>query len=167
MLVVMTLSPRWRKALLTTHIVTALGWLGVDAVLATLAAAGLAGYDPDVVYPAAALVGTVLLGPLTVLAWVVGVLNGLLTRWGVLTWWWVVVKLVITTGMVGMVLLVLTPTLRTAGELGALLPAEDRLSLLMAPSVSGTLLILATVLSTYKPWGRLNQPKPIRRTVDA
>lgn len=161
----MTLSPRWRKALLTAHVATAVGWLGADAVLMTLAGAGLAGTDPAVVYPAAALVGSVLLAPLTVLAWLIGMLNGLLTRWGVLTWWWVAVKFAITTGMVGMVLLVLTPKLRTAGELAGALPAEARMDLFVAPTVSSGLLVLATVLSTYKPWGRLRRTERARRPV--
>jgi hypothetical protein len=39
----MELSPRWRKALLTVHVATAVSWLGADVVLVTLGAAGLTG----------------------------------------------------------------------------------------------------------------------------
>lgn len=159
----MMLSPRWRKALLTVHIATAVAWLGVDAVLLTLGLAGLRGADPAVVYPAAALVGSVLLAPLSVAVWVFGLLSGLLTRWGVLTWWWVVVKFTVTTVMVGLVLFRLTPMLRSAGELGAALPAGARSDLLAAPIVSGSLLLLTVVLSTYKPWGRLRRATPAAR----
>ena len=31
----MRLPPRWRKAVLTVHVMTAVGWLGVDLVLLT------------------------------------------------------------------------------------------------------------------------------------
>ncbi len=151
----MELSPRWRKALLTVHVATAVSWLGADVVLVTLGAAGLTGNTA--VYPAMAVVGALLV-PLTVVIWLVGVLNGLLTRWGVLTWWWVAVKFGITTVMVLLVLFLLGPALAGAGDLGAALPRRERVNLVVAPSVSGSLLVLATVLSTYKPWGRVRGP---------
>ncbi|MDG4789056.1 hypothetical protein O7626_24520 [Micromonospora sp. WMMD1102] len=149
----MKLSPPWRKALLTLHVVTAVGWLGIDVVLLTLGVAGARGADPDLVYPAAALVGQAVFVPLSVLAWLVGLASALLTPWGLLRHRWVVVKLVITTVLVGAVLFALLPNLRAA-ELGAATPADARQGLLAAPIVSSTLLVVATVLSTYKPWGR-------------
>jgi hypothetical protein len=48
----MRLPPRWRMAVLTVHVITAVGWLGVDLVLLTFGIAGLSGADPDLVYPA-------------------------------------------------------------------------------------------------------------------
>lgn len=152
----MRLSPRWRKALLTLHIVTSVGWLGVSAVLLTLGAAGAAGADPAVVYPALGLVGTVLLTPLAVAAWVFGLLTSLLTPWGVFKHWWVTVKLVATTVLTVLVLFALGPTLRLAAT-GAALPGEAREQLLAAPIVQTVALIVVTVLSTYKPWGRLRR----------
>lgn len=162
----MTRTPRTaRKALLTLHLVTSLGWLGADLVLLTLGVAVLRGADPDVVYPVAALVGTALFAPLSVVVWVVGVLSALLTPWGLLRHRWVLVKLLITTVMVLLVLFLLTPNLRAAGELGAALPPGDRADLVIAPTVSTSLMVVATVLSTYKPWGRLRRatPPPRRR----
>lgn len=159
----MKLAPRTRKALLTLHIVTSVGWLGVDLVLLTLGIAGLSGVEPDVVYPAAGLVGRMLFAPLGVLAWVVGVLSAVLTPWRLLRHWWVVVKLVITTVMLGLILLALYPTLTDAAELGATLTSRQRIDLVIAPSVSSTLMIIATVLSTYKPWGRLRPATPTVR----
>ncbi|WP_433114620.1 hypothetical protein [Micromonospora sp. CA-246542] len=148
------IAPRTRKALLTLHLVTSLGWLGADLVLLTLGIAAQRGADPAVLYPVAGLVGTVLFAPLSVLVWLVGVASALLTPWGLLRYRWVVIKLVITTVMVGLVLFLLTPNLRHAGALGAALPARDRADLVIAPAVSTSLMIIATVLSTYKPWGR-------------
>jgi len=153
----MTLTPPWRKALLTLHVVTSVGWLGVDLVLLTLSLAGLAGTDPDLVYPAIGLIGMTLFVPLSLLAWLVGVLTALLTPWGLLRHRWVIVKLIITTVMLGAVLFALLPNLRAAAELGAALPDDGRRGLIMAPIVSSTLLIIATVLSTYKPWGRIGR----------
>ncbi|MFF4876053.1 hypothetical protein [Micromonospora sp. NPDC000668] len=154
------LPPSARKALLTLHLVTSLGWLGTDLVLLTLGVAALRGADPAVVYPAAALVGTVLFAPLSVLVWLVGVASAVLTPWGLLRYRWVLTKLVITTVMVGLVLFLLTPNLRHAGALGVALPARDRADLVIAPAVSTSLMIIATVLSTYKPWGRRPVARP-------
>ncbi|MFG3554869.1 hypothetical protein ACGGAQ_10785 [Micromonospora sp. NPDC047557] len=154
------ISPTTRKALLTLHIITSVGWLGADLVLLTLGIAAQRGADPAVVYPVAGLVGTVLFAPLSVLVWLVGVASALLTPWGLVRYRWVLVKLVITTVMVGLVLFLLTPNLRHASALGAALPARDRADLVIAPAVSTSLMIIATVLSTYKPWGR----RPARPT---
>ncbi|WBB67046.1 hypothetical protein [Micromonospora sp. WMMD812] len=155
------IPPGTRKALLTAHLVTSLGWLGIDLVLLTLGVAVLRGADPTVVYPVTALLGTALFAPLSVIVWLVGVVSALLTPWGLLRHRWVLVKLLITTVMVVLVLALLTPNLRAAGELGAALPARDRADLVIAPAVSTTLMVVATVLSTYKPWGRLRRAVPV------
>ncbi|MGW2624894.1 hypothetical protein [Micromonospora taraxaci] len=154
------IPPTARKALLTLHLVTSLGWLGADLVLLTLGIAVQRGADPAVFYPVGAVVGTVLFAPLSVLVWLIGVVSAVLTPWGLLRYRWVLVKLVITTVMVGLVLFLLTPNLRHAGTLGAALPARDRADLVIAPAVSTTLMIITTVLSTYKPWGRRQAARP-------
>ncbi|MFJ8578441.1 hypothetical protein [Micromonospora sp. NPDC093277] len=157
------LSPPGRKALLTLHLVTSLGWLGADLVLLALGVAGLRGADPEVVYPAAGLLVTWLFAPLSVLVWLIGLASALLTPWGLLRWRWVLVKFAITTAMLGLVFLLLAPTVRRLGELGADLATRDRLDLIIPPTVSSTLLIIMTVLSTYKPWGRLRPPAQAAR----
>jgi hypothetical protein len=148
----------WRKALLTLHIVTAVGWLGVDLVLLTFGIAGLAGADPDLVYPAQSLIGRMVFTPLSVLVWLVGVGSALLSPWGLVKHRWVLVKLLLTTLMLVLVLTLLYPGLREAGDLAGALPRPDRVNMVVAPAVSTTLLLVATVLSTYKPWGRLRRP---------
>ncbi|MCG5458601.1 hypothetical protein PSH03_004358 [Micromonospora sp. PSH03] len=160
------IRPSTRKALLTLHLVTSLGWLGADLVLLTLGIAVQRGADPAVVYPVTALVGTVLFAPLSVLVWLIGVASSLLTPWGLLRHRWVLVKLVLTTVMVGLVLFLLTPNLRHAGAVGAALPARDRADLVIAPAVSTSLMVIATVLSTYKPWGRRPATRAARTTRD-
>ena len=158
----MRLPPRWRKAVLTVHVVTAVGWLGVDLVLLTFGIAGLTGADPELVYPAQSLIGRMLFTPLSVLVWLVGVVNAVFTPWGLLKHWWVVVKLLLTTLMLVLVLFLLYPGLTEAGELAGALPRPDRINMVVAPSVSTSLLIFATVLSTYKPWGRVRSGGPAR-----
>ncbi len=151
----MRFTPRWRKAILTLHVITAVGWLGSDLVLLTLGISGLSGAaDKDVAYPAMSIVGTALFVPLSYLVWVIGVVNAVGTPWGLLRWWWVAVKLTIVTVMLFLVTFLLYPGLVDAGELGSALPRRDQINLVVAPSVSSTLLIVSTILSTYKPWGR-------------
>ena len=150
----MRLPPGWRKALLTLHVVTSVGWLGVDLVQLTLAVAGVTGSDRTVVYPALGFVGLTLFVPLSVVVWLVGVVSSLFTPWGLLKHWWVVTKLGLTTVMLGLVLFQLRPNLVRVTQLGAAVDAQTRHNLLMAASVSTTLLVVATILSTYKPWGR-------------
>ncbi len=150
----MQLTAGRRKALLTLHVTTAVGWLGVDVALLVLAVAGRAGVDAAVVYPAMGLIGRLLFVPLSVLAWLIGVANAVVTPWGLIRHRWVLTKLVLTTGMLVAILFLLRPNLNAAWELGAALPDGVRLDLLMAPAVSSTLLVAATLLSTYKPWGR-------------
>jgi hypothetical protein len=151
----MKVSPRWRKALLTLHIATAVGWLGADLVLLTFGVAGLRGTDPALVYPAAELVGRYVFAPLSLAVLLIGVLSALLSPWRLLRYWWVVTKLSIVAVMVVLVFVLLLPGLDQAGGLGPALPERDRINLVVAPSVSSTLLLIATVLSTYKPWGRV------------
>ena len=150
----MRLTPRWRKATLTVHVATSVGWLGVDLVLLALGITGLAGWRPEVVYPAMGYVGLALFSPLSFLVWLIGVFYAWTTPWGVLRHWWVIAKLTIVTVMLALVLLALRPNLVAALEAAGALDRQHRLNLLIAPAVSSTLLVIATTLSTYKPWGR-------------
>ncbi|MEU9825655.1 hypothetical protein [Micromonospora chersina] len=157
------LSPAGRKALLTLHVVTSVGWLGADLVLLALGVAGLRGADPEVVYPAAALLVTWLFAPLSVVVWLVGLASALLTPWGLLRWRWVLVKFAVTTVVLTLVLLLLTPRVRHLGELAGAATTHLRVDLVVAPTVSSTLLLVVTALSTYKPWGRLRPARPAAR----
>jgi hypothetical protein len=56
--------------------------------------------------------------------------------------------------MLVLVVLALRPNLVAALDLGGALDFRHRLNLLIAPIVSSTLLVIATTLSSYKPWGR-------------
>ncbi|MFI5958618.1 hypothetical protein [Cryptosporangium sp. NPDC051539] len=112
----MKLHPRARKIVLIAHVTTSVGWFGADAVLLVLGIAGLTGAvgGPATVYPVAGLIGTVLIAPLTVAALVTGVVFSVGTKWGLVRYWWVAVKLVVTVLMNGLVLFLLTPGRRAA-----------------------------------------------------
>jgi hypothetical protein len=143
-------------------VITAVGWLGSDLVLLTLAAAGLAGYRPEVVYPAMGFVGLVLFLPLSFAVWLIGVVNAWTTPWGLLRHWWVIVKLILTTAMLVAVFFALRPGLESALAEGAALDQQERIGLMFPPVVSTSVLVFATVISTFKPWGRTRRATPDR-----
>lgn len=163
------LSGRGRKAALTTHICTSVGWLGVDVVLAVFVLTAALSTDPLVIgasYYGIAIFAVWAKLPLGVLSLVSGVLLGWGTKYGLVRYWWVAVKLVLN-----LVLVLLTATLlrssvdasRTYGEQVltgqvVLNPPEE---LIYPVIVSPSALLFAIVLSVYKPWGR------VRRTPSA
>jgi hypothetical protein len=154
----MLLPQPWRKLLLSVHVGTTVSVLGADLALLTLVVSGLLGSEPRSVYPAAQVVGANLVAPLAVGALGTGLLLGLLTPWGLLRYWWVTIKLVITAVLTGAVLFVLLPSLgRAANSAAAAEPFTDpqRVPLVVAPALASTLLVLALTLAVFKPGWRL------------
>ena len=160
---ILPMRPRSRKAVLTLHIVSAGAWIGVDVVVACLVLIGRTGDDRGtraLAYQALAefVVAPMLLAALICL--VTGVLLGVATKWGLVRYWWVLVKLVMNIVLCALILLVLRPGMgevRAHGEaLATGLPAAgDVSSLVYPPTVSLTALTIAVLLSVYKPWGRI------------
>jgi hypothetical protein len=148
------LAPRWRKLLLTTHIGSSVGLLGTDATVLLLAVTGAQGRDPGAVYPAAQLIGSLVLVPAALLSLTTGVLLGLLTSWGLFRHWWVTAKLALTTAGAVLSLVVLTPALEgLADGPGGTLP--ERLELVRDSGAASVVLLTTLVLSVYKPFGRV------------
>ena len=157
-----TLAAPWRKLLLTVHVVVTVSVLGADLVLLLLGLSSLGGADPRTIYPAAHLVSARLVAPLAVLALSTGLLQGILTQWGLLRYWWVTIKLAITAVLTGVVLFVLVPGLSAtadavSGPSPHLLTIGERLPLVVAPVVASTLLVLNVVLAIFKPAWRLRR----------
>lgn len=159
----MTFGSRTRKAVLTTHIASSVGWLGAVAAVIALATAGLAADDADVrraAFIATELIGWAVLIPLAVVSFATGVAQSLGTSWGLLRHYWVVYKLAIT--LVSTIVLVLyTQTLATYADVAARptwAPSDLRIlddpSLLIHAGIVALLLSLATGLAVFKPSGR-------------
>ena len=159
------LSPRLRKAALLLHIVSGIGWMGADIVLFILLYTGLTTVDGAIA--ASCYVAVSVFVPIAVPALSLGVLvSGLAlgwgTRWGVLRYWWVVVKLALALTMVVLVFVSLVPGVEELARAEATLSADavrDSLGgapaqLLFPPVVSFAMLAIAAILSVFKPWGR-------------
>lgn len=153
------LSPRMRKFTLLIHVIAAVSWLGLDVGLLTLSVTGQISDDPATIraaYVAMDVFGDVLLIPVALLTLVTGILLGVGTRWGLLRYYWVLTKLVLTLVAFTATIAALRPSLEQAArdalgtppEVGA--AASD---VLVAPCVALTLYTFMTVLSIYKPWG--------------
>lgn len=148
------------KALLAAHVATTVGVLGADLALLALGVAGANGSEPATVYPAAHRIGAWVIAPLAVASLGTGVLLGASTRWGLVTYWWVAIKLAVTVALTAMLLLVLVPAL---GDAAAAVPTPTaheladtaRRRLAIAPIIASVLLALNVALAVYKPGGRV------------
>jgi hypothetical protein len=151
-------SPRWRKAALTSHVVSSVGWLGAVAAFLALAVAAVT--TPDVgssrsLYVAMDVLGLWLLVPLSLWSFASGLVQGWVTSWGLLRHWWVVFKLSISVVATGILLLYT----RTLEQLGDAAQGGDPHGLLpsSSPVVHATgavvLLLVAAALSVFKPKG--------------
>jgi len=157
------MRPRTRKGVLVAHIVAAGAWIGLDVMLAVLVFTPLLTSDAALAalcYQALPLlVWPILLSGLACLA--TGVVLGLGTHHGLVRYWWVVVKLVLNVVLTLLVLVLLRPGLDEAAQVGRQLAtggaAADPATLVFPPIVSGTSLVVATVLAVYKPWGRVRR----------
>lgn len=150
----------WRKLLLSVHIIVSVGLLGADAALLVLCISGVRGAIPITVFPAAHLIGTTLLVPLALLALATGVIQSLLTPWGLVRYWWVTIKLALTIGGIVLGTLVLVPTLGAAADAAVSAPGTqvfpvDRIGLVKDASAASIVLIVTVLLAVYKPFGRL------------
>lgn len=158
------LPPQWRKVLRAAHVTVSVGLLGGDAAVLALTSAGRLGSDPVTVYPAAHLIGELLLLPLAVLALVTGIVLGLLTPWGLLRYWWVVTSLAVTAGGTVLATFVLVPGLDAAASAAlARHPVADTTGLVRDSGAACGVLIATVVLSYVKPFGRVRRRPGIER----
>jgi hypothetical protein len=146
--------------LLTVHVIATVSLIGTDLVLFVLGVSGFRGADPRSVYPAASLVGTLLLQPLAIIALATGVLQVAVTSWGLFSYWWVVIKLTITAVLTTLVILVLVPALAALAHAATGLSPEaitssQRLQIALVPSLAAMLLVVNVALGLFKPGWRL------------
>ena len=159
------LAPRVRKAVLTVHIVSAGVWIGVDVLVAVLVGVGLGGGSVAARGLALRALAEFVVAPMLTSALVClgsGLLLGLATKWGLVRYWWVVVKLVMNVLLCVLIVVALQPGMADVGTAGVAVeagqvPVTDLSSLVYPPTVSLTMLAVATVLSVYKPWGRVRR----------
>lgn len=156
----MRASAAARKFTLTAHVVASVGWLGAIVAFLGLAITGLAADDVQLVrgvYLVAEPLTWFVIVPLAVASLVTGIVQSLVTTWGLVQHYWVIFKLVLTV-VATVVLLLYTQTVASLADRAQVETAS--LSQLRAPTFvlhSGAALLLllaATALAVYKPAGR-------------
>jgi hypothetical protein len=156
------MTPRVRKIALTAHVTSSVGWIGAVAVFLVLALAGLNSKDFETVraaYVSMELTGWFVIVPLALASLLTGLVQALGTAWGLFRHYWVLVKLVITVLATVILLVHMRPighmaeAVRRAtlddGELGGL-----RIQLVADAGAALVVLLVAVVLSVFKPQGR-------------
>jgi hypothetical protein len=168
----MLLKPGPRKALLTTHVLASVGWVGAVLVYLALSIAAFTSTDTTLVraaYVAMDWAAWIVLIPLAVASLVTGVVQSLVTKWGLVRHYWVIFKLGITV-VATAVLVTYTGTLDTLATVATQEPFSAReLEFLRSPTVivhsTGALLLLVatTLLAVYKPTGLTRRGHRLRQ----
>jgi hypothetical protein len=163
----MIMTSRLRKVALTVHVTLSVGWLGAVAAYLTLAVAGLTTRDSemaDSAYRAMEVIGLGIIVPCSLGALLSGLVQSLGTEWGLFRYYWIVAKLSLTVVATG-VLLMHVPAVTRMARLAvstSLSTGDFRLLRiqLVIHAVGGLLVLLAaTTLSVYKPWGRIGSAR--------
>lgn len=155
------MTPGLRKFVLTAHIISSVGWLGAVAAFLALSIAGLTSPDAQQIraaYIAMDLTGWFVIVPLGFASLVTGLINSLGSAWGLFRHYWVLFKLLISIVATGLLLLHMQPTSYVANvaantALSAADLREVRIQLVADAGAAVVVLVIATVLSVYKPRG--------------
>jgi hypothetical protein len=155
------MSPQLRKAALTVHVLSSVGWLGAVVTFLALAIAGLNSPHPQLVraaYLGMDLIGWAVIFPLSLASLLSGIIQALGTVWGLFRHYWVLFKLVLTTLATALLLLHLQPVGWVADRASTmdLAPTDMaglRVQLVGDAAAAVVVLLVATVLSIYKPRG--------------
>lgn len=152
-----------RKLVLTLHVTSSVGWLGAVVAYLAIAVAGLRSSDAELVrgaFRTMELVGFTVIVPLSIATLATGLFQSLATEWGLFRHYWIIAKLVIA-AVATAILLVHMNTAVTSAAAAAADAAFSKDGLGMLPTqlvvhAAGGLvaLVIATVLSVFKPWGR-------------
>ncbi len=144
----MTMSSGLRKLALTTHVSSSVGWFGAIAAFLALAITGLIRQDPKLVHAAdlgMLRIGWFVLVPLSFVSPLSGLIQSLGTEWGLFRHYWILAKLAMNV-FANIVLLMFMQQLGSAAYTGSDAPPVHSIVALL-------LLLVATVLSVYKPRG--------------
>jgi hypothetical protein len=158
----MTKALELRKFALTVHVIVSVGWAGAIAAFLALAVAGLISLDIQLArasYLAMDLTYRMVVIPLGLASLGTGLASSLASEWGLLRHYWVLAKLGLSIPAAILMLVHMQPVGRMAGAaVATTLSSSDlsglRMQLVMYAGTASLVLLVATVLSTYKPRGK-------------
>ena len=153
------LAGRTRKAVLTTHIASAVALLGTTAGLAIMGTR-TAGSDDfhqaHAVYDVMSLLTFSLGIPLSFIALASGVLLATTSKWGLFGYWWVTTKLALLVGVIVIGATVTGASIDTMLDVTERqVPETDgaRWTLVAAAATQAAMVLTASVLSVFRPGG--------------
>nr|WP_241251533.1 hypothetical protein [Candidatus Protofrankia californiensis] len=158
----MIMTPGLRRAALTAHVVSSVGWIGAVGGFLALAVAGLTSTDAETVracYLEMEVIAWFVVVPTAAAAVVTGVVQSLGTAWGLFRHYWVLAKLLVTVLAAVVLVMQLGPIsfladVATTATLSAADLRQARISLLVHAAGGELVLLVPMVLSVYKPRGR-------------
>jgi hypothetical protein len=153
------MRPGTRRLVLLLHVITSVGWIGVEVSILACGVVGLLDPDPIVMRSTrvvAGVLGGIFYFPASLVTLVTGLLLSWGTRWGVLRYRWVVLKLVLNLVLFAGGNLAVIPSFESASRAAAQGLAIGTVGVRMVTAMAAGLILLlvATHLSVYKPWGR-------------
>jgi hypothetical protein len=157
------LSSTWRKIALSAHVTSSVGWFGAVIAFLALALIGLRGNGGDgatrSAYIAMEAIGWLVVVPFSLASLATGLIQSLGTQWGVFRHYWVLAKLLITVGASLLLILHMqvVSTVAEAASSGSLSVdhlRDPRMQLVADAGAASVVLLIAIVLSVFKPQGR-------------
>jgi hypothetical protein len=157
----MLMTPSLRKLVLTLHVSASVGSLGAVAAFLALSVVGITSEKAEIVramYPAMELIARFVIVPLVFASVITGVVQSLGTPWGLFRHYWVIAKLGLSVFAAAVLLVqmrAITEAARLATETTLFTTAPPHLQHSLVVHAAGGLvvLIVATILSVYKPRG--------------
>lgn len=157
----MLMAPGLRKFMLTLHVIASVGWLGAVATFLALAVVGLQSRDTETLraaYIAMDVAAWYVIVPLSFAAPITGLVQSLTTSWGLFRQYWVLVKFLMTLPSTFLLMVHMGSIDHVAGMVtGSGFSGADlhgmRLQLVIEASAALLVLLVATILSVYKPKG--------------
>jgi len=155
------MPPSLRKMVLLAHIISSVAWLGAVVTFLALAVTGLNSTDTPIIRSAYLVMPSIteyIILPFAFASLLTGVLLSLGTKWGLVRYYWVLVKLVINSLSIPILLLHIRLIHEVAMAAAASILTTDDLHderrQLVTIAIAALLALLAaTVLSVYKPRG--------------
>lgn len=155
------MTPSLRKFALTAHIILSVGWLGAVVAYLALSIVGLTSHSAQMVraaYLSMEFIGWYIIVPFSLATLLAGLVESLGTQWGLFRHWWVLAKFLLITGATMVLLRHMQAVTAMAGVAAeTTLSATDfraqRIHLVVHAGGGLLVLLAATVLAVYKPWG--------------
>ncbi|SDW14658.1 hypothetical protein SAMN05444410_101344 [Hydrobacter penzbergensis] len=158
------MTSQLRKLVLTCHIAFSVGWFGAVAGFVVLNIAALTSKNNQTVlssYIGMNLIGQYIILPFCFGSLITGLIQSLGAKWGLIKHYWVFVKFLLTVGST--ILLLVHMRLINDGAMTASkvqLPNSQLFGIgreLLQKAVLALFVLLAiTVISVYKPWGKIH-----------